>query len=150
MLTRQCRWTRCSTWPPHWMCRPTSSCNSTSDAVNRPQYTTKPASCQQILPNSACCATSDMAFSIKWYEGAALLLPLLSSIPQRVDSPCHSAKNYKNSAGALHQRSFFTFFAKGTVPVQPDRYTAGIKIRRGAFSWKLFWRFCTASWAIGR
>ena len=36
----RCRWTRCSTWPPHWMCRPTSSCNSTSDVFIRPQYTT--------------------------------------------------------------------------------------------------------------
>ena len=67
MSTRRYRWTRCSTWPPPWMCRPTSSCNSTSDAVNRPQYTTKPALRQQILPNSARCTAADMAFSIKWY-----------------------------------------------------------------------------------
>ena len=40
-----------------------------------------------------------------------------------------------------------------TMPVQPLRYTAGIKIQRGAFSWKLFWRFCirlVGYWAVNR
>ena len=64
-----------------------------------------------IVPESASCPSQKQSNCARISSHLSMSLPSLSflpsSIPQRVDSPCHSAENYKNSAGEAASAKFF-------------------------------------------